>query len=121
MMLDTSTSADSLTRHISYWWVIVVGLAWPAIPLAMAAFDNWPYYLLLLALYYLPTGLLAGGLLVFLMNSAASRVTRVTTVIGLVLASPIAYRFSLLGGLLSLAGFTIGGIWEALRRQRRAV
>jgi len=99
------------TMKRPYLWFIILALIWAVVQTAVFVlrFNKLPP--LGEALYFVPMGILSGGFLIFLIQKAANRVTRIATIIGYLIACPVAFLGSLGGGLIfhPLIGATIMG------------
>lgn len=94
-----------------YLWFTILSLVWAVLQTAVfiLRFDKLPP--LWEALYFIPMGILSAGFLIFLMQRAANRTTRISAIIGYLVACPFALVGSLGGGLIldPLIGVTIMG------------
>lgn len=94
-------------------WVIWLSLLWPLVQIGifLARFGNLPASALTESLYFMPVGLVSGAGLMALLRRAPNRTTRVSTVIGYLVAAPFALIGSLLSGLTfpPLIGTTLYG------------
>ena len=94
-----------------YLWFTILSLVWAVLQTAVfiLRFNKLPP--LWETLYFVPMGILSGGFLIFLTQKAANRATRVSAIVGYLVACPFALIGSLGGGLLlhPLIGVTIMG------------
>ena len=96
----------------NYVWLIFLSLIWPLVQVLIFGLrfqrlpDNiWE------SLYFLPMGLISAAFLLFMLGKTAVRTTRVSTVVGYLVACPIALVGGLGGGLVlqPLLGGTLFG------------
>ena len=96
----------------NYVWLIFLSLIWPLVQVLIFGLrfqrlpDNiWD------SLYFLPMGLISAAFLLFMLGKTAVRATRVSTVVGYLVACPIALVGGLGGGLVlhPLLGVTLFG------------
>ena len=99
-----------MKRHLV--WFFLLSLIWPLMQILIFSLrfqrlpDNiWE------SLYFLPMGILSAAFLLFLMDKTADRTARVSTVVGYLVACPIALVGGLSGGLIlsPLLGVTLFG------------
>lgn len=135
-MQQAAISIPVPPRRTPYWWIAVVGVAWPGIPLAIMLIlsGRLPPELARPALSFLLMGLLSGGGLVFLLRRAASRIRQWITIGGYLAAIPFASFYGIFSGLLlppplapslyglpillvgTLLGYAWGAVWETRSR-----
>lgn len=84
-----------------YLWLFVTILVWPLVHLlvGLARFGGLPQALFGEALAMLGMSVVSGGGLVWLMQRAANRTTRVSALVGYLVLCPFAYAGAVLGGL----------------------
>ena len=118
----------------AYLWVILLALLWPLLHLTVFIyrFGRLPEGVGLTdSLVFIPMGIVSGIVLIFLMQKAKSRGRKISTFVGYLLATPIAFVGSLLSGLIfdplvgtliygalpliagTALGFGIGRRWDA--------
>ena len=92
-----------------FLWLGVLSLAWPIIHLAIAYVRFGTGFVD--ALVFLPMGAISGGFLLYWIENARSRPQRLMTLLGYLVASPLAFIGSLGGGLYlpALIGVTLFG------------
>ena len=97
----------------SYFWVLPLGILWSVIQLVIfvARFGRLHATVLGESLYFAPVGIVSGIVLVYLLQRADNRTTRISTTVGYLVASPFALIGSLASGLLfhPLLGVTLFG------------
>lgn len=95
----------------SYLWFTILSIIWAVVHTGVFVlrFSNLPP--LWEILYFIPMGILSGGFLIFLTQKAQNRQTRVSTIVGYLVACPFAFLGSLGGGLIihPLIGVTLMG------------
>ena len=118
--------------HGWYWWLVVLGLCWPLVHLAVfaARFGDVPSGGVAAALVFSPMGLVSAPILAFFLWRARSHNCRVSTATGYLVASPCAFCGSLMSGLMltqptgvliygaipliagTVAGYIVGRVWD---------
>ena len=91
-----------MTKAQQVLWVLLLTVVWPLIHLAVFAlrFGHLPASMISQAWVFLPMGLLSAITLVVLMSVAPSRASRLGSMVGYLLAAPVAFLGSLVGGLV---------------------
>lgn len=96
-----------------FLWLGLLSLAWPMIHLAVAyiRFGSGFAGGFVEALVFLPMGAISGGFLLYWIAKATTRPQRLVTLLGYLVASPMAFIGSLGGGLFlpALIGATLFG------------
>lgn len=96
----------------NYVWLIFLSLIWPLVQVLIFGLrfqrlpDNiWETF------YFLPMGIISAAFLLFMLGKTAVRTTRVSTIVGYLVACPIALIGGLGGGLVlpPLLGVTLFG------------
>ncbi|MBK7897246.1 MAG: hypothetical protein IPJ90_20640 [Anaerolineaceae bacterium] len=96
----------------NYVWFIFLSLIWPLVQILIFGLrfqrlpDNiWESF------YFLPMGIFSAAFLLFMLGKTAVRTTRVSTIVGYLVACPIALVGGLGGGLVlsPLLGVTLFG------------
>lgn len=93
-----------------YLWFTILSIIWAVVHSAIffLRFSNTPP--LLDTLYFVPMGIFSGAVLIYLAQRAPNRQTRVSAIVGYLVACPFAFFGSLAGGLLHpLIGVTLLG------------
>lgn len=86
----------------TYIWFTILSLAWAVLQTAVFILRFRKLPPLWEALYFVPMGILSAAFLIHLMQRAANRVTRISTILGYFAASPFALTGALGGGHVSL-------------------
>ena len=86
----------------SYLWLIPLSLVWPLLHLMVFAyrFSRIDQAILAESWVFLLMGLVSGVVLLFLMEKAKNRTQKMSTLVGYLLLTPIAFVGSLLSGLM---------------------
>jgi hypothetical protein len=92
-------------------WLFVFTLSWPFIHVIVfyLRFKSLPIDGLTTAWVFAPMGLLSGILLLRFLDKTTSRGRRWSTIVGYLLAFPLAFIGSLIAGLASPVAVTLGG------------
>ena len=93
-----------------YLWFTILSIIWAVVHTAIffLRFSKTPP--LIEAIYFIPMGILSGGLLIYLAQKAPNHQTRVSAIVGYLVMCPFAFFGSLAGGLLHpLFGVTLLG------------
>ena len=115
-MQTNNLRSDRFFIYLSkYWpWLLAITLVWPGIQILIffTRFSRLPLDMLIQSLYFAPLGFLSGLLLLYFVYRAKSTGQRASTIIGYLIASPMAVIGSLLSGLLlpPLIGTVIYGM-----------
>ncbi len=115
-----------------YLWVIPLTIIWPVLQIAIfiIRFGNIKSELISESSVFLPMGLISAIVLIFLINKAKRRRTKISAGVGYLIMAPIAFIGSLMSGLLlppligtliygglplifgTIVGYVIGSRWD---------
>lgn len=121
-----------MKAYLIYLWALPIALLWPVANLIIFAirFGHLPATLISESLVFLPMGLVSALVLLFLLNKASNPGRKTSTIIGYIIASPVAFLGALMSGLIlppvmgtlifgtiplilgTVIGFAIGSIWK---------
>ncbi len=97
-----------------FWWLVLITVIWPVahVLVFLVRFQRVSADVIVQSLVFLPLGFLSALVLLRLLPKAVDRRQKTAVVAGYIVASPVAFIGSLLGGLMvtPLLGATIFGL-----------
>lgn len=89
-------------KKLSYIWVLLTALIFPMLQnvIYFMRFANLPADLVGESMIFIPMGLIAGALFIYLANKDETGKTRLPMLIGAIIATPFALYLSIISGLI---------------------